>query len=58
MAKNGEFSKFITEFGSAEEKEEKAGEPVEDVGVVDDGKKIARQNATASAGIMQVWCLA
>ncbi|KAF7976598.1 hypothetical protein HWV62_6090 [Athelia sp. TMB] len=52
MAKHGEFSKFITEFGSAEEKEEKEGEPHDEIDVIDD-KKVVRQNATRSAGLMQ-----
>ena len=54
MAKNGEFSKFITEFGSAEEKEEKGEEPHDEIDVIDD-KKVVRQNATPSAGLMQVY---
>ncbi|KZP02968.1 hypothetical protein FIBSPDRAFT_769650 [Athelia psychrophila] len=53
MANNGEFCKFITEFGSAEEKEEEEDEQTDDIDVIDDGKKLIRQNATPGAGLMQ-----
>ncbi|KAJ7593418.1 ABC transporter [Mycena floridula] len=55
MTRNGEFSKFITEFGSNEqEEEEQKEEEVEAVDDIDEAKKAeARKKAVAGAGIMQ-----
>lgn len=50
MANNGEFSKFITEFGSNEELGEKSPETADEIDVMDEEKKKARQNATAGSG--------
>lgn len=52
MSKDGEFSKFINEFGSTEK--EKEGDPMDQIDAIDDSKKLMRQNATPSSGIMQV----
>jgi hypothetical protein len=55
MSNNGEFSKFLTEFGSKGEEEDKREEK-EDKGVIDEKKdELAerRGNASAGAGLMQ-----
>lgn len=54
MANKGEFSRFVTEFGSKDESAERGGEALDDVDVIDDAKVKARQNATSDGGIMQV----
>jgi len=53
MANDGEFSKFVTEFGSNDEVTKQDGEGVE-TNVIDEVKTNARQNATSNGGIMQV----
>jgi hypothetical protein len=54
MGNNGEFSKFVTEFGSKDEVTKQGDETADDVDVIDDSKAKARQNATSSGGMMQV----
>jgi hypothetical protein len=56
MANNGEFSRFVTEFGSKDESTEQDGEAVDELNVIDDAKTNARRNATSSGGMMQVGC--
>jgi len=55
MANDGEFSKFVTEFGSNDEATKQDGEGGE-TDVIDEVKTKARQNATSNGGIMQVSC--
>jgi ABC-type multidrug transport system ATPase subunit len=55
MTNDGEFSKFVTEFGSNDEATKQDGEGAE-TDVIDEVKTKARQNATSNGGIMQVGC--
>jgi ABC-type methionine transport system ATPase subunit len=55
MSSNGEFSKFVKEFGSKEEAKDEEKETTEKDDEDDDPKKTEKQkNAVAGAGIMQV----
>jgi hypothetical protein len=54
MANEGEFSKFVTEFGSKDESTTQDGEAVDEVNIVDEAKVKARQNAISNGGLMQV----
>jgi hypothetical protein len=54
MVNDGEFSKFVTEFGVKNDSKMEDGEAANGVVVIDDVKTKARQNAVSSGGIMQV----
>ena len=56
MANDGEFSKFVTEFGTKDESSKQDGEGTGEIDVIDDAKTKARQNATSGGGMMQVDC--
>lgn len=54
MASDGEFSKFVIEFGVKNDSTMEDGEAADGVDVIDDIKTKARRNAVSSGGIMQV----
>jgi hypothetical protein len=56
MASNGEFSRFVTEFGSKDKSTERDGEVAGQIDLIDDAKTRARQNAVSGSGMMQVKC--
>jgi hypothetical protein len=55
MARDGEFSKFVTEFGTKDKSTKKDGEIPDGVDVIENAKARLEQNAT-STGMMQVGC--